>query len=136
MGEAVAFDTSSSATANDFEWSFGDASTGAGITTTHVFTAPGTYTVTLRAVGAGGTVMTTSTITVGGRPPVPSFEFTVLGAEVLFNASASQRGSYPIASYRWVSPEDRTGGHRRPLPRLQLSDGSFVPRDADRHRRA
>ena len=109
VGEAVAFDTSSSATANDFEWSFGDASTGAGITTTHLFTAPGTYTVTLRAVGAGGTVMTMSTITVGGRPPVPSFEFTVHGAEVLFNASASQRGSYPIASYRWVFG-DRTGG--------------------------
>ncbi len=109
VGESVAFDASSSAGATGFEWSFGDAATGSGITTTHVFTTPGTYTVTLRAVGAGGTVTTTSTLTVSGRPPVPSFDFTVHGADVLFNAAASQRGSYPIASYRWVFG-DRTSG--------------------------
>jgi len=50
-GETVSFDASSSYDANgtvtNYAWSFGDGADGSGITTTHTYDKPGTYTVVL-----------------------------------------------------------------------------------------
>lgn len=57
----------------DYTWDFGDG-TGAGpsssITTTHAFTAPGTYTVTVVASNGVSTVTDTLVVTVQDQPPV------------------------------------------------------------------
>lgn len=66
----VNFDGSASVdpdvTIDTYEWDFGDGDTGTGVTTSHTYDDPGTYTATLEAVtdnqGAEGT--TSQTITV------------------------------------------------------------------------
>jgi PKD repeat protein len=53
----------------NYAWNFGDGSVGAGATPSHMYGAPGTYTVTLTVTDSGGqTGTTTHTVTVGAAP--------------------------------------------------------------------
>lgn len=61
---SVDFNASASTNAPAFTWDFGDGTTGTGISPNHVYTAIGTYTVTLTAVNGGCTDVTTQTIEV------------------------------------------------------------------------
>lgn len=67
-GETVSFDASGSSDnvgIASHEWDFGDGTTGTGITTTHTYTEPGTYTVILTVKDeAGNTDMDTMIIIV------------------------------------------------------------------------
>jgi parallel beta-helix repeat protein len=64
-GAIVAFDASSS-TDNigivNYEWNFGDSTTGSGQTTTHTYASAGTYTVTLTVRDAAGNTATDTTV--------------------------------------------------------------------------
>jgi len=78
---SVSFDASNS-TDNmaivSYEWDFGDGTTGTGKTTTHTYTEPGTYNVTLTVKDAADNSKTDSiTITVEAAPTV--FPWWVLG---------------------------------------------------------
>jgi PKD repeat protein len=78
IGQAIAFDGSRSAGAAGqtltYAWDFGDGSIGAGETTTHAYTAAGTFTVALTVTDRnGGTNTTSTTAAVSSRlPPDPS----------------------------------------------------------------
>jgi PKD repeat protein len=84
-GQPVAFDASAS-TGNptQYSWTFGDGTGGAGRTVSHVYTAAGTYdvTLTITAPGAGpscpgGTCTARGTEIVSvGAPPAPDATFT------------------------------------------------------------
>ncbi len=68
-----------------YAWDFGDGTTGTGETTTHIYTDPGTYTVTLTVRDAAGNADTDVLIaTVETEPvnPIPPevVMFGVLGA--------------------------------------------------------
>ena len=72
VGETVSFDASASSddvAIVSYEWAFGDGTTGTGETTTHIYTDPGTYTVTLTVSDAAGNTDTDSLIvTVEAEP--------------------------------------------------------------------
>ena len=51
-----------------YEWDFGDGNTGAGETTTHVYAAPGSYTVTLTVTDHGRQQSTTTTVIASRLP--------------------------------------------------------------------
>ena len=58
MGQTVQFNGSNSTPIGgitNYQWSFGDSSTGSGATPTHAYSSPGNYTATLTATGKGGT---------------------------------------------------------------------------------
>ena len=54
-----------------YAWTFGDGSTGSGVAPAHVYTADGTYTVTLTVTDAKGarSIADQATVTIGNLPP-------------------------------------------------------------------
>jgi len=84
---SVSFDASDS-TDNvgivDYEWDFGDETTGTGVTTTHTYTSPGDYTVTLTVRDAAGNSDTESiTVTITAPSEGLSSWMIVIAAIIL-----------------------------------------------------
>ncbi|MBE9069176.1 PKD domain-containing protein, partial [Leptolyngbya cf. ectocarpi LEGE 11479] len=101
-------------------WDFGDNTGGDGLTTTHSYTNPGTYTVKLTATNAGGEDSKTTTVTVR---PVPTNQglWQVRGR---IQAAAGQ----PLSSLR-VGLRDQNGEDRFELGSVQPNDaGAYVLR--------
>ncbi len=106
MNTDVFFNASASTVVNGtYTWNFGDGTTGAGITTTHRFTRPGTFTIVLTATNDfRQTASISRTITVTSSLPAGTVDFTIsptapgLDDDVFFNAAASTVAN---ATYRW-----------------------------------
>ena len=92
-----------------YAWDFGDATTGAGKTTSHSYAAAGTYTVTLTVSDANGTSTSTQTVTVSAPAPTPapvaSFTYSCSGRTCSFDASATTNAT----SYSWNFGDGSSG---------------------------
>ncbi|MEN9443788.1 MAG: hypothetical protein RIS47_678 [Bacteroidota bacterium] len=89
--------TNTSTDATTYSWDFGDASTASTETSpTHVYAAPGTYTVVLTAKDASNHTKTaTATITVAGEVlPVANFSQTATDLSVSFTNSSTNATTY------------------------------------------
>jgi len=77
VGQTVMFDASSShddGSITNYTWSFGDTTTSTGVSTTHVYAAPGSFVVTLTVTDNRGLTATASTtVTVGATGAHASF---------------------------------------------------------------
>jgi PKD repeat protein len=71
VGEALSFDGSGSSAATRYSWDFGDGSRGGGDKLAHVFSAPGSYSVTLTVAGNGKTATDSVTVEIAGVTPGP-----------------------------------------------------------------
>ena len=110
---AVAFDASASAdpdgTIVGYAWQFGDGTVATGLSPAHLYTAPGTYTVTLTVTDSTGqtSAPVSHQVTVFASPQAL---FAIAGngspetSAVGFNASASGDAGAggPIVSYAWT----------------------------------
>jgi len=101
-----------------YNWAFGDGTTGTGVTTSHTYSIPGTYTVSLTVIdGQGATGSTTRIIQVNtsgeNASPIASFTASptsgVAPLAVDFNASGSSDPDGSIASYKWAFGDSTTG---------------------------
>jgi chitodextrinase len=99
-----------------YTWSFGDGSSGSGMTVQHEYRAAGSYSVTLRVTDPRGqSAQTSQTITVtGGTPPTASFVYSPTtpraSQDIFFTAEASRAASgRRIVSYDWNFGSGRTG---------------------------
>lgn len=91
----------------EYNWNFGDGSTGTGFLTTHTFTAANTYTVVLSVRDdADAKTVLPKTITVGSGNPSVEFVAAVANAathSMTFDGSGSvANGSATIVSYQWA----------------------------------
>jgi len=68
VDEPVNF-TDCSENADDYAWDFGDGESGTSANPSHIYTVPGTYTITLNVENKGGTNSITREITVTGNNP-------------------------------------------------------------------
>jgi PKD repeat protein len=76
-----------------YAWDFGDYSTGSGVTTTHEYALPNTYTVTLTVSdGQGGVNSSAKTVTVNG-PAAPVARVTASPKSPAVNAPVTLDGS-------------------------------------------
>ena len=95
------FDGSSSTAQSGatYSWTFGEPPDGTGVTTSHTYSASGTYSVTLTVTDGYGTSSKTSSVTVSSTAPAPvaSFTYACSGLTCNFDASASTNAS----SYNW-----------------------------------
>ena len=123
-GQAVSLDASSSSDADgtivSYVWSFGDTTTGSGVTTSHAYARYGTYTVTLTVTDSDAlTAAATQSIRIHAAP-VAAFTYSpakpLEAQAVSFDASTSTDADGTIASYAWdfgdgVAGTGRAVGH-------------------------
>ncbi len=94
VGETVSLDARGSSDNQaivTYEWDFGDGTTGTGETTTHIYSDPGTYTVTLTvrdAAGNADTDVLTATVETEPANPIPP-EVVTLGVVGAIAAAAA-----------------------------------------------
>jgi PKD repeat protein len=122
VGESATYTASVNAEEADrpltYQWDFGDGSAGSGMTASHTFQAPGTYTVRFTANNEAGEASQTLTVT-AEEPPQPAQVVAINanpnpadeGEPVSF--SANVEGDSPI-SYDWSFGDGGTGGDERP----------------------
>ena len=107
---ACTFDASAStaqAATATYSWTFGDATSGSGKTTSHTYGASSTYTVALTVTDANGTSTASRTVTVSNTPPAPvaSFTYSCNGFTCSFDASSSTNAT----SFVWNFGDGTSG---------------------------
>jgi PKD repeat protein len=105
-----------------YSWDFGDGTTGSGVQTTHAYSVPASYTVTLTVRdSAGQTAFATQTITIQNDAPTARFTVTPgapsaptgTDTAVLLDATSSTAASgRTIVAYNWTVTG--TGPHSDP----------------------
>ena len=121
-GTVVAFDATASTDPDgwivSYSWTFGDATTGTGITAGHSYGAAGTYRVTLTVVDNESFSRNTSLNVVVQSPPTPQPPVALFvanpnpvnpGVPVQFNASTSYDPDGTIVNYSWDFGDTATG---------------------------
>ena len=108
-GLTCSFDASASTAqpSATYAWTFGDASSGSGVTVSHTYAAAGTYSVSLTVTDANGSSTATTSVTVSpaapNQPPVARYTSNCsqpLANQCAFDASTSS-DDVGIVSYTW-----------------------------------
>ncbi|MGH2589120.1 MAG: PKD domain-containing protein, partial [Dehalococcoidia bacterium] len=116
-------------TSFQFQWSFGDGTSGFGQATSHVYTTPGTYTVTVTVFGGGQTASagTTATVTQPTQPLQVSAGGPYTGqvntlVQFISRVSGAAPGSTTF--YRWSFGDGNFGSGANPT-HVYSAPGTF-----------
>ena len=113
-----------------WQWNFGDGTIATGSAPTHVYAAPGVYTVRLRVTSAHGQDEAVKQNYITVEPVPPRVDFTcsdvqpVLGQEVTFT-DLSEPGHAAMASWYWEFGDGNTSELRNPTHTYRAV-GSFT----------
>ena len=135
VDEAVQFDGSGSADPDGaivaYDWNFGDGNFGIGQQPTHIYTAAGTFNVTLTVtddMGAKDSDTTTAAIGWGNQAPIADAGSPYSGTAdepVQFDGSGSSDPDGQIVAYSWDFGDGHTGTGPTPTHTYAV-DGSFT----------
>lgn len=131
-GLTGSFDASGSSdsdgTIASYAWTFGDGTTGTGVTPTHSYAGGGTYSVGLTVTDNGGATATTTgsiTITAPNSAPTAAFTQSSNALTASFDASSSSDSDGSVASYAWDFGDGTTGSGAQPSHSYPTA-GSYV----------
>ncbi len=115
-----------------YSWTFGDGSTGTGVTPSHTYAAGGSYQVTLTVADAGGlTSAATRTVTLGtgtNLPPVAAWTVSCLPVPAhtcTVDGTTSHDPDGTIVAFRWTNAGGVTLSTLPTLTRTFLKSGTL-----------
>jgi PKD repeat protein len=112
----VVFNDASTGDVATYEWSFGDGGTSTGSTAAWTYPAPGTYSVSLKVTGAGGSdsITKTNLISVSGLPPVAEFDASNRTGDAPLSVVFQDLSSGDVTQYLWDFGDGQTSTERSP----------------------
>jgi len=117
-------------TITGYKWDFGDSTTSTAANPTHVYTASGTYNVTLTVTDANGVTAQTAIsqqVTFVDTPPTASFTVTCDDQRACsFDASASKDTGGSITAYAWDFGDGANGTGVKPSHTYAADDSYTV----------
>jgi PKD repeat protein len=128
----VTFDGSGSfdpgGTINSYAWTFGDGAAGSGMSTSHAYATPGTYTASLTVTDSRGLKATdTASALVANRPPVANAgpdQTQPVGAAVSLNGTGTDPDG-TVTAYAW-SFGDGTSGAGAAATHVYTTAGTYT----------
>ena len=113
---ALNFTNTSTGTITSYAWNFGDSTTSTAQSPSHVYSTPGTYTVSLTVTGPGGSNTQTRTnyITVNAPAPVAQFTGNPTAGTAPLTVNFTNSSSGTITSYAWSFGDSTTSTAQSP----------------------
>lgn len=114
----VMFDSAGTTGAvESYHWDFGDGSQGSGAQAVWTYDEPGTYTVSLSAIGPGGedTLTQTGLISVQGPPPVAEFVVEQTRGVAPLSVSFSNQSSGAVSTQQWHFGDGASSSEANPV---------------------
>jgi PKD repeat protein len=103
-------------TVTGYSWNFGDGATSTVQNPSHIYTAAGTYTVSLTVTdnsGSTGSVSHSVTVSTADLPPVASFNQSCSGLSCSFTSTSSDPDG-TVTAYSWVFGDGATSTAQNP----------------------
>jgi PKD repeat protein len=124
---AVQFSDVSSGLVSAWSWDFGDGTSGVGREPEHVYSAPGTYTVTLTAAGPFGSDVESKSafVTVQWPAPVPEFTAGPVTGFAPLPVAFTDLSSGNVTSWSWNFGDGTTSRARFPV-KVYTRTGAFT----------
>jgi len=124
---ALQFTDQSSGDVTQWAWSFGDGASSSAASPAHVYTTPGTYTVTLTAGGPAGSDVETKSglVTVRWPAPVAAFDCGPRTGFLPMSVSFADLSTGNITSWSWNFGDGTTSRARFPVKNFTRT-GSFT----------
>ncbi|MEQ1892584.1 MAG: PKD domain-containing protein [Planctomycetota bacterium] len=124
---AVQFSDQSAGDVTQWAWSFGDGASASDASPAHVYTVPGTYTVTLTATGPAGSDAETKSalVTVQWPAPVASFDAGPRTGFLPLTVAFADLSTGNVTSWSWSFGDGSTARARHPVKNFTRA-GSFM----------
>ena len=112
----VSFTNNSQGPITEYLWDFGDGQTSTEANPVHLYTAAGTYTVTLLATGPGGADQAecTDCITVTHPVPAPAFTIDTLQGDYPLTVTFEDQSTGPISLWAWDFGDGESSNEQNP----------------------
>ncbi|WP_408648090.1 PKD domain-containing protein [Thiocapsa bogorovii] len=112
----VVFNDASSGDVSQYEWNFGDGGTSTGASAAWTYSAPGTYSVSLKVTGPGGSdsITKTNLISIVGPPPVANFDASERSGDAPLSVTFRDLSAGEITAVHWDFGDGQMSSEKAP----------------------